>query len=221
MLGPGRGGRFLVAGLFSAAVNAAIIVSLSATQGQAPDAEPPPSTPVTVRRPPPPPPPPPTPPPEAKPMQAQATPTPRPLPRLELPAVSGSSDPLALPRGTGDDFGWDIPVEVPTFAAGEAALEKAAQVGFEPAQAQYHPDLTSFYPRSALRLGTRGRTLLLLDVDARGRVTGAKVLESDPPGVFERAALRAAKRFRFRPAQRGGRPQASTKRVELEWRTKR
>ena len=62
-----------------------------------------------------------------------------------------------------------------------------------------------------------GITVLELAIDSNGRVTAVEVIESDPPGVFERAARRAARRLRYQPAARDGRAATGTTRVELEW----
>lgn len=57
------------------------------------------------------------------------------------------------------------------------------------------------YPASA---EGDAEVVLELDVDAEGRVERARVVTGDEP--FAAHALRAARRWRFRPARRGGRP---------------
>lgn len=44
-----------------------------------------------------------------------------------------------------------------------------------------------------------GRVIVRFDIDARGRPANAAVLESDPPGFKDEAALRAIRQSRFRP----------------------
>jgi len=46
-----------------------------------------------------------------------------------------------------------------------------------------------------------GRVLLLLDIDAEGKVSETKVLESDPPGRLEATSIAAARAWRFEPAK--------------------
>ena len=53
------------------------------------------------------------------------------------------------------------------------------------------------YPFSALSRGVEGSVLVEYTVDARGRVVAPRVLEANPPGVFDAAALRALSRWRY------------------------
>jgi protein TonB len=55
------------------------------------------------------------------------------------------------------------------------------------------------YPFGALTRGVEGSVLLEYTVDQRGRVMSPRVIEATPPGVFDRAALRALSRWRFEP----------------------
>lgn len=73
------------------------------------------------------------------------------------------------------------------------------------------------YPAAARKQGVEGVVVLNLLIDAGGRVTRAKVLESSPPGVFDQAALAAAKSWRFSPGTLGGEARASWQRQELRF----
>ncbi|WP_428264826.1 TonB-dependent siderophore myxochelin receptor MxcH [Haliangium sp.] len=68
------------------------------------------------------------------------------------------------------------------------------------------PELVEFvpaeYPPEALAQGLEGRVVLLLRIDAVGRVVAAEVATSAGHG-FDEAAQDAALRFRFEPARRG------------------
>lgn len=66
------------------------------------------------------------------------------------------------------------------------------------------------YPPVAARKGIEGEVTVRLRIDDAGRVTDAVVVSSDPKGVFDAAALRTARRYRFTPASKGGEPIAST-----------
>ena len=61
------------------------------------------------------------------------------------------------------------------------------------------------YPDEARRAGIEGRVLLALKIDASGAVVAARVLKPAGHGLDE-AALAASRRFRFKPATRGGAP---------------
>ncbi len=55
------------------------------------------------------------------------------------------------------------------------------------------------YPADAKTNGVEGRVLVRYDVTAAGTVANVAVVESEPPGVFEAAALDAVRSWRFRP----------------------
>ena len=59
------------------------------------------------------------------------------------------------------------------------------------------------YPALAQRRGVEGFVTLRLRVDERGRVQNAVVVDSQPPDVFDQAALRTVRSYRFSPARRG------------------
>jgi len=57
------------------------------------------------------------------------------------------------------------------------------------------------YPAAARAQGIEGYVLVEYDVTAEGMVTNARVVESDPPGVFDAAALTAVSKWRFHPSK--------------------
>lgn len=62
------------------------------------------------------------------------------------------------------------------------------------------------YPRRALQRGIEGYVLLEFTVNESGAVEDPEVVEADPPGVFDRAAIQAAKRFKYQPRVVDGKP---------------
>jgi TonB family protein len=62
------------------------------------------------------------------------------------------------------------------------------------------------YPPAALGKGVEGWVSVSYMVTAEGKVTGVKVLDSSPAGVFEAAATRALSRVRYKPMLQGGKP---------------
>jgi len=62
------------------------------------------------------------------------------------------------------------------------------------------------YPASALKDGIKGYVIINLLVAKDGSVELAKVLESQPVGVFDNAALNAVRSWRFSPAKYKGKP---------------
>ena len=61
------------------------------------------------------------------------------------------------------------------------------------------------YPSWARNKGIEGFVVLRLFVGAEGTVSKVEVIRSQPPGVFDAAALRAARSYRFAPARKRGR----------------
>ena len=60
------------------------------------------------------------------------------------------------------------------------------------------------YPYQAARRGTEGWVRVSFEVTETGTVEDVVVLESDPPGVFDRAAIKAVYRWRFKPRMVNG-----------------
>jgi len=62
------------------------------------------------------------------------------------------------------------------------------------------------YPQRAVTRGIEGYVLLEFTVDETGRVEAPRVIESAPPGVFDREALRAVLKFKYKPRVLNGEP---------------
>lgn len=71
------------------------------------------------------------------------------------------------------------------------------------------------YPRRALRRGESGEVLLRIQVDARGVPSQVDVASSSGSRDLDRAAVVAARRWRFRPAMRDGSPVAGVVNVPI------
>jgi TonB family protein len=59
------------------------------------------------------------------------------------------------------------------------------------------------YPEYALSRRSTGRVQMEAEIDSDGRVVSPRVVSGEPPGVFDRAALRAFSRWRFCPSSTG------------------
>ena len=64
------------------------------------------------------------------------------------------------------------------------------------------------YPRRALTRGLEGFVLLEFVVTETGSVRDPVVLEAQPPGVFNRAAIQAVLKFKYKPKIVDGEPVA-------------
>jgi protein TonB len=55
------------------------------------------------------------------------------------------------------------------------------------------------YPKDALKRGIGGEVRVRMTLDADGKVKSAAVVNASPANVFDRAALDAVRRWRFKP----------------------
>ncbi|MEO3473283.1 energy transducer TonB [Roseomonas sp. CAU 1739] len=146
------------------------------------------------------PPPPPLPP--APPQQQAAAqpsppaPPPAPPPRRQAPPAAAQG-PVRLDAGSGDASDRSM---------GSFALGAVIPPGADSGHRNNPPD----YPADARRRGEEGVVRLALQIDADGRVTMAEVAISSGYPALDRAAVEAARRWRFRPATRVGMPVAAT-----------
>ena len=65
------------------------------------------------------------------------------------------------------------------------------------------------YPQRALARGVEGWVLVSFTIAASGTVADPMVVDADPRGVFDAAALRAVMRYRYRPQVVAGVPTAT------------
>lgn len=73
------------------------------------------------------------------------------------------------------------------------------------------------YPTSAMRARQAGWVLVSFTVDTDGGTSDIKVVDSKPGRVFDRAAIDAIKRYRFKPAMLDGEPVTSVKQQRIEF----
>ena len=60
------------------------------------------------------------------------------------------------------------------------------------------------YPARALRRDIEGYVIVEFTVTPEGLVSGPRVVEADPEGYFEKAAIKAVERFKYNPRRVGG-----------------
>ena len=63
---------------------------------------------------------------------------------------------------------------------------------------------TPVYPADLRVKGVGGKVTVQYDVTPQGQVVNAQVVASEPPGLFDAAALEAVRSWRFRPQVRVG-----------------
>lgn len=62
------------------------------------------------------------------------------------------------------------------------------------------------YPTRAAQRGIEGWAQVAFTVTETGGVRDVRVVDADPPGMFDQASIRAAERFRFQPRVVNGQP---------------
>ncbi|WP_093535443.1 energy transducer TonB [Stenotrophomonas rhizophila] len=73
------------------------------------------------------------------------------------------------------------------------------------------------YPPAAFRAGIQGEVILIIDVDANGNVTNVSVEKSSRNRDLDRAAMEAARKWRFNAAESGGKKAAGRVRVPVNF----
>lgn len=144
----------------------------------------------------------------------------RPTPPEQPPEVA--PQPQVTPQVPALDLNIDVPQLNTRIDMGAAPALPPLQAAAQPAPAPSPPapvsapppgsaeevtplvDIPPEYPRRALAAGIEGQVTLQFTVNAEGRVENIRILSAEPPGVFERAARRAASRWRFAPRRENG-----------------
>lgn len=105
-------------------------------------------------------------------------------PELDMPQVSASS-------ATQTVFNFDLPT-------GRQTIQGS---GISTGDGEYLPivKVNPIYPRRALEQGVEGSVLVRYTVTTSGAVKDVVVVEADPRGYFERAAVKAAEKYKYKP----------------------
>ena len=108
---------------------------------------------------------------------------------------------VAAARRLGINLG-DVEALERAIAATRTAPAPASPPPSELKRTRYVPPE---YPKDALKRGIGGEVRVRMTVDAEGKVKSATVVSSNPAEMFDRAALDAVRRWRFKPLA-GGNP---------------
>jgi len=73
------------------------------------------------------------------------------------------------------------------------------------------------YPSKARRAGIEGFALVQFTVTEKGNCINPVIVDSDPPDVFDEAAINVVQQWRFQPQMRGGEATSVTARVNLKF----
>jgi len=94
----------------------------------------------------------------------------------------------------------------PMNVANDVSLQNG--FGLSASDGEYLPivKVAPIYPDSAARRGLEGWVLLKFTVTETGAVRDPVVLESEPGTTFDRAAMKAVLKFKYKPRVEGGKP---------------
>ena len=83
----------------------------------------------------------------------------------------------------------------------DSSLAVDTRAGLSAADGEYLPivKVAPVYPRRALSRGIEGWVLLRFTVTENGSVINPEVIDAEPSGVFDRAAMAAVERFKYKP----------------------
>ncbi len=100
----------------------------------------------------------------------------------------------------------DIDIKVATLGPGVG-------IGIGPGPGQNHVDgdavpvftISPQFPNQQARMGQEGWVKVAFDINPDGTVSNARVIDAEPRRVFDRAALRAIRKWKFKPKMVDGR----------------
>ncbi|KRG45007.1 hypothetical protein ARC78_04140 [Stenotrophomonas pictorum JCM 9942] len=102
---------------------------------------------------------------------------------------------------------------------GSSKAASSGKISVEPEAGENDPTTDRMtppvYPKAAFENGVSGKVVLRIEVDAEGQPTDVKVETSQPEGVFDTAAVEAARQWKFNPAQKDGQAVAGAVRVPV------
>ncbi|MCA8959932.1 MAG: energy transducer TonB [Planctomycetes bacterium] len=131
-------------------------------------------------------------------------------------AADASAIPVEEAERTAIDAISSLPPPTPPPSAVLPEHELSKTVGVE-AEAVLESPIDPSYPKSCVRRGHEGTVVLRIEIDARGRVTAATVVEPSCCADLDDAAREAALEMRYRPATLDGAPVASTTTLRIRF----
>ena len=116
-------------------------------------------------------------------------------PQPEEPPPQMETPQMDAPSPDAEGAGMNFAAEVATDVSLDGGL------GLESGDGEYLPivKVAPVYPRRALQRGIEGFVIVECTVNTIGAVKDPFVIEAQPQGIFEQAAIDAAKKFKYKP----------------------
>ena len=155
---------------------------------------------------------------EPQPFDVPAEPSWRPSPAPAVAELIPADPGRRLKRSEPTPQLTGVPGPTPAEPVAPPAVRAEETTSFVEAHSLIAQNERPEYPREAIRRGWSGTVRLRLSIDASGAVTAVELLSSSRHGLLDRAAIRAARTWRFAPARLDGAAVASVKDLPVEFR---
>lgn len=115
-------------------------------------------------------------------------------PKLPQPTINSVSSELSTLK-----VKFEIPVINPNINISLTMPEA-------PSDSDYVPLLkvAPLYPPRAAKRNLEGYVVVEYSISVTGQVLGVKIIESEPPDVFDKSAIEAARKFKYKPRKENG-----------------
>lgn len=112
-----------------------------------------------------------------------------------------------------------MPDVIPDLSMANKSLLGDAQIGMGFGDGDVIPlvRMPAQYPSKAKRRNIEGFVKARLQVNEKGTVDSVEIVEAKPKGVFERSAIRALYKYKFKPQMIDGKPQPQAVTQTLEY----
>ena len=133
-------------------------------------------------------------------------------PKLPQESVSQQDVPM-------QQIPFQVPQVTPDLSLSQQSLLGDAVVGLGFGDSDVIPlvRMNAVYPQRALRQKIEGFVTARLQITPEGTVESVDIIEAQPRGVFEREAIRALYKYKFKPKMENGRPVAQTATQTIEF----
>lgn len=126
-------------------------------------------------------------------------------PDLEAEAPSPAAPPRTAPEEAQDSVDApEVNLDLDPGPPGSGLVEGRDIIPVSPDAA--HPNLPPSYPRAAAERGEQGTVGIIIDIAPDGRPADVTLASSSGSSTLDQAALRAVRRWHFRPAMKDGKP---------------
>lgn len=116
--------------------------------------------------------------------------------KIEATPVMDATLPTPLPAAP-----EPVKANVPETKPAASSIYHVASIDIPPRIKRYSPPL---YPPRAKGQGIEGKVVVRCVVSSGGRIRDAKIIQAEPAGYFERAALKSVVKWTFVPAKLKG-----------------